>query len=131
MRARAGFVPQILLVPAVLGLALLVLPLLALIGRVDWSTLWADVTAPEALSALGLSLSTGLVATGVCVLLGVPLALVIARSTPRMAGVLRALVTVPLALYGRNKMQDVGTAVPEKTIESVKEDLAWLKHQTS
>lgn len=41
-----------------------------------------------------------------------------------------ALVAVPLALYGRNKMQDVGTPVPEKTIESVKEDVAWLKHQT-
>ena len=42
-----------------------------------------------------------------------------------------ALVAVPLALYGRNKIQDVGTPVPEKTIESVKEDVAWLKHQTS
>lgn len=40
------------------------------------------------------------------------------------------LVAVPLALYGRNKIQDVGTPVPEKTIESVKEDVAWLKHQT-
>jgi len=28
-------------------------------------------------------------------------------------------------------LQDVGTPVPEKTIESVKEDVAWLKHQTS
>ena len=41
-----------------------------------------------------------------------------------------ALVAVPLALYGRNKIQDVGTPVPEKTIESVKGDVAWLKHQT-
>ena len=36
-----------------------------------------------------------------------------------------------LALYGRNKIQDVGTPVPEKTIESLKEDVAWLTHQTS
>ena len=98
MRARAGFIPQILLVPAVLGLALLVLPLAALIGRVDWTTLWSDVTAPAALSALALSLGTGLIATAVCVLLGVPLALVIARSGQRTAGVLRALVTIPLVL---------------------------------
>jgi hypothetical protein len=41
------------------------------------------------------------------------------------------LVSVPLAQYGRNKIKDVGTPVPEKTIESVKEDVAWLKHQTS
>lgn len=97
-REGAGFVPQILLLPAVIGLALLILPLATLVARVDWSTLWADVTAPEAVSALLLSLGTGLVATTVCVVLGVPLALVIARARPRPAGVLRALVTVPLVL---------------------------------
>jgi molybdate transport system permease protein len=95
---RVGFVPRILAVPAVLGLALLTLPLAALVLRVDWSTLWTDITAPEALSALGLSLATGLTATAVCVVLGVPLALLIARSGPRTAAVLRALVTVPLVL---------------------------------
>ena len=51
-----GFVPRVLMVPAVLGLALLAVPLSALVGRVEWSTLWADVTSPEAVSALGLSL---------------------------------------------------------------------------
>jgi len=96
--AARGFVPQILLVPAVIGLALLVLPLVTLVARVDWSTLWADVTSPEAISALLLSLGTGLATTLVCVVLGVPLALVIARSSARLAGVLRALITVPLVL---------------------------------
>lgn len=95
---RIGFVPRILAVPAILGLALLGLPLIALVLRVDWSTLWTDITSPEALSALGLSLATGLTATAVCVVLGVPLALRIARSGPRTAAVLRALVTVPLVL---------------------------------
>ena len=41
------------------------------------------------------------------------------------------LVGVPLALYGRTKIQEVGTPVPEKTVEAVKEDVAWLKDQTS
>lgn len=121
--ATRGFVPQILLVPALLGLALLVLPLAALVARVDWSTLWHDVTAPEAASALLLSLGTGAVATLACVVLGVPLALFIARSSPRTAGVLRALVTVPLVLppmvggiallflFGRTSW--VGTALAE------------------
>jgi len=97
-RGRVGFVPRILAVPAIVGLALLVLPLVALVLRVDWSTLWSDVTSAEALSALGLSLGTGLTATTVCVVLGVPLALTIARSGARTAAVLRALVTVPLVL---------------------------------
>jgi len=95
---RAGFVPRVLAVPAVIGLALLILPLGALVLRVEWGTLWSDVTSPEALSALGLSLATGAAATVVCVVLGVPLALLIARSTVRTAAVLRAMVTVPLVL---------------------------------
>lgn len=95
---RPGFVPQVLVVPAVLGLALLVVPLTALVARVDWSTLWVDVTSSAALSALGLSVLTGAIATLACVVLGVPLALVIARSSDRVAAVLRAVVTVPLVL---------------------------------
>ena len=95
---RIGFVPRVLAVPALLGLALLVLPLGALVLRVEWATLWTDVTSPAAMSALGLSLLTGLIATAVCVVLGVPLALLIARSGARSAAVLRAIVTVPLVL---------------------------------
>ncbi|NYE19343.1 ABC transporter permease [Microbacterium immunditiarum] len=93
-----GFVPPILAVPAIVGLALLVVPLTALVARVDWTTLWADITSPEAVSALTLSFVTGLIATAVCVVLGVPMALAIARSGPRASAVLRAIVTVPLVL---------------------------------
>ncbi|GMA92656.1 hypothetical protein GCM10025869_31850 [Homoserinibacter gongjuensis] len=50
-----GTLPRVLAVPALLGLALLVLPLVALVTRVDWSTLGADITSPAALTALGLS----------------------------------------------------------------------------
>jgi hypothetical protein len=35
-----------------------------------------------------------------------------------------------LALLGRNKLREMGTPVPEKTVESVKEDIEWLKHPT-
>ncbi|WP_322411528.1 ABC transporter permease [Microbacterium invictum] len=91
-------VPPILAVPAVLGLALLVVPLAALVSRAEWSTLWTDVTSPPALSALVLSLQTGVAATVLCIVLGIPLALVIARASARTAAVLRAVVTVPLVL---------------------------------
>lgn len=93
-----GFVPRSLVVPAVLALAFLVLPLTALVARVEWATFWDDVTSPAALSALGLSLATGTTATAVCVLVGVPLALTIARARARTAAILRAVVTVPLVL---------------------------------
>ena len=46
-------------------------------------------------------------------------------------GVLWAAVAVGLALYGRDKLDEVGTLVPEKTVETLKEDMEWLRHPTS
>ncbi len=93
-----GTIPRVLYVPAALGLLLLTLPIVGLILRVDWATVPGAITSPEAVEALLLSLRTGAAATGICVIVGVPLALVIARSRPRVAGVLRALTTLPLVL---------------------------------
>ncbi len=90
--------PRWLAIPAIAGLAFLVLPLAALVGRVNWVTLWADITSPAAIDALVLSVVTGSIATLVCLVLGVPLAILIARSGPRASAVLRAAVTVPLVL---------------------------------
>lgn len=95
---RGGYIPRSLIVPAAVGLVFLLVPLTALMARVEWATLWQDVTSETSRAALALSLGTGAVATAVCALVGVPLAIVIARSTPRTAAVLRALVTVPLVL---------------------------------
>ena len=36
-------------------------------------------------------------------------------------------IAAVLALQGREKLREVGTAVPEKTVETVKEDVQWLK----
>lgn len=91
-------VPGFAIAPALLGVALLVLPLLALISRASWSTLVADATSEEAFAALWLSLRTGAAATALCVLLGVPLAVLMARSSTRVAQLLRALIAVPLVL---------------------------------
>jgi uncharacterized membrane protein YqjE len=41
-----------------------------------------------------------------------------------------AAVAGVLALQGRKKMQETGTPIPEKTIETVKEDVQWAKHPT-
>lgn len=96
--SRRGFVPTLLGLPALAGLSLLVVPLMALVGRVSWDSFWDDIGSEVALRALGLSVVTGLVATTVCALLGIPLALVMARSGGRTAAVLRVLITVPLVL---------------------------------
>ncbi len=84
--------------PALLGLAFLVLPLAGLLIRAPWSTLPQRLAEPGVLAALRLSLVTATLATLVCLLLGVPLAWVLARSGLPGLRFARALVTVPLVL---------------------------------
>jgi molybdate transport system permease protein len=82
----------------VLGLAFLVLPLAGLLIRAPWSTMPERLGAPGVLAALRLSLFTATVATVVCVVLGVPLAWLLARLEFPGRRLVRALVTVPLVL---------------------------------
>jgi molybdate transport system permease protein len=96
-RREAG-VPLPLLVPAVAAVAFLVLPLLGLVVRAPWGDLPAQLAEPAVGQALRLSLVSATLATAVSLVLGVPLAWVLARSRARGRTVLRALVTVPLVL---------------------------------
>ncbi|NYJ05289.1 ABC transporter permease [Petropleomorpha daqingensis] len=97
-RPREGGVPLPLLVPAAIGTLFLVLPLLGLLIRAPWSDLGARLTEPGVGEALRLSLVTATLATAVAMVLGVPIAWVLARTRMRGRSVLRALVTVPLVL---------------------------------
>lgn len=90
--------PLPLIVPALLGVAFLVLPLLGLLVRAPWSQLGHQLTQADVGQALRLSLLSATLATAVSLLLGVPLAWVLARSTLPGRSLLRALVTVPLVL---------------------------------
>ena len=97
-RKVGGRIPVGLLVPAGIGLAFLVLPLAGLFIRADWSTIGERLTKPGVLSALRLSLQCATIATIVCILVGVPLAWLLARVDFPGRKVVRALVTVPLVL---------------------------------
>ena len=97
-RRRAQRVPAALLVPALVGLLFLVLPLAGLVVRAPWASLPQRLTEPGALTALRLSVQTATVATLVCLLLGVPLAWLLARARFPGRRLVRALVTVPLVL---------------------------------
>ena len=98
MRTRGNGVPLPLLVPALLAIAFLVLPLVGLVVRAPWSTIGPQLAQREVGQALRLSLFSATLATLVSMVLGVPLAWVLARSRVRGRSVLRALVTVPLVL---------------------------------
>jgi len=85
-------------VPAVIGFGLVAVPVAGLVLRTDWTDFGALVTTDAAREALWLSLRTGLVSTALCLLLGVPLALVLARSDLPGLSVLRSIVLLPLVL---------------------------------
>jgi molybdate transport system permease protein len=91
-------IPAPLLIPAALGVLFLVLPLLGLLIRAPWSDLRSLLVEPAVGQALRLSLISATLATAISLVLGVPLAWVLARSRIRGRSVLRALVTVPLVL---------------------------------
>ena len=84
--------------PALVGLAFLVLPLAGLLVRAPWSSLPARLAEPGILAALRLSLLTSTLATAVSLALGVPLAWLLARTAFPGRRLVRALVTVPLVL---------------------------------
>jgi molybdate transport system permease protein len=88
----------VLVVPAIVGLAFLVLPVAGLLVRAPWSTLGTRLGQPQILDALRLSLVCATLATLFCLLLGVPLAWVLARVAFPGRRLVRALVTVPLVL---------------------------------
>lgn len=97
-RGHTAAVPAWLLVPAGVGAVFIGLPLVGLIPSVDWPNFIALITSRSSLAALRLSLLTATAATVVCLLLGVPLALVLARLRFPGRGLLRTVVLLPLVL---------------------------------
>ncbi|MFI0808506.1 ABC transporter permease [Streptomyces echinatus] len=91
-------VPLPLLLPGLLALAFLLLPLLALLVRAPWRSLPDQLTSTEVWQALQLSLVSATAATAVSLVLGVPLAWLLARTEFPGRGLVRALVTLPLVL---------------------------------
>lgn len=94
----AARLPRWVLVPAAIGLLLVAVPLLGVVLRVDLARLPELVTTEASLDALGLSLRTSLATTALCVALGVPIALVLARGRARWLSLVRAVVLLPLVL---------------------------------
>jgi molybdate transport system permease protein len=86
---------------AVVGLAVLVLPLAALVVRAPWAQLPELIARESVREALVLSVVTAALATAISLVLGVPLAALLARAVtwPTLSRrLLRAAVTVPLVL---------------------------------
>ena len=90
--------PRWVYLPAALATVFVALPLVAIAIKVDWSRFGSLITSPASRAALLLSLRTATVSTLLCLILGVPLALVLARHRGALARVLRPLILLPLVL---------------------------------
>ncbi|MGH9181405.1 MAG: molybdate ABC transporter permease subunit, partial [Acidimicrobiales bacterium] len=97
-RAPPGRAPWPVALLAAVAVAYVAVPLAALLQRVPWTDLGDLIGRPLVTDALALSLTTAFAATALSLLIGVPLAWVLARTElPGRAGV-RALVTLPMVL---------------------------------
>ncbi|HSR85826.1 MAG TPA: ABC transporter permease [Streptosporangiaceae bacterium] len=90
--------PAPLLAPALVAVAFLVLPLIGLLIRAPWGQLARALSGPDATHALVLSLWTASASTAISLIIGVPLAWLLARTRFPGQRLLRSLVTLPLVL---------------------------------
>lgn len=95
---RDSGLPHWIFVPAAVGALFIVLPLVAMAGRVDWGNFFGLVSSDSSLDALELSLRTSAMSTLLCILFGVPMAMVLARMSFRGQSLVRSLVLLPLVL---------------------------------
>jgi len=87
-----------MIVPAALAVLFIVVPLLGLATHVAWGDLPSALTSTDVLTALRLSLECSLIALALSLLIGVPLAYVLARVAIPGRRAVRALVLLPMIL---------------------------------
>ncbi|MGA0878526.1 MAG: molybdate ABC transporter permease subunit [Ilumatobacteraceae bacterium] len=95
---RRKAVPAPILIIAGCAAAFFALPLIGLLWRTPWSKAWAYLSADTAVTALRLSVICSLWATALSLVLGIPLAWFLARSSVRGRGIIRALCTLSMVL---------------------------------
>ncbi|MER7170131.1 ABC transporter permease [Streptomyces mesophilus] len=90
--------PVALAVPALLAIAFLLLPLIGILVRTSWGELGTHLSSPGVTEALRLSLVVSLWSLALSLVLGVPLAWLLARVDFRGKALVRSLVLLPMVL---------------------------------
>ena len=90
--------PWVLLPLAAVGVAFVIVPFVALLQRAPWTDLGQLLTRPVVTDALRLSLVSAFSATALALVVGVPLAWVLARTRFPGRSLVRALVILPMVL---------------------------------
>ncbi|MDN5704861.1 MAG: ABC transporter permease [Yaniella sp.] len=94
----AAGIPGVAVAMALVAAAFFGIPFIALLVDITWSELPELLTSRSALDALWLSLRTAVAATLICIALGIPLALVLARTEFPGRTLTRSIVLVPLVI---------------------------------
>ncbi|MFI1211461.1 ABC transporter permease [Streptomyces sp. NPDC020802] len=97
-RSRGFRTPLPLALPALLAIVFLVLPLAGILARTDWADLGGHLSDPDTSEALRLSLVVSFWSLGLSLVLGVPLAWLLARVPFRGKALVRSLVLLPMVL---------------------------------
>jgi len=92
------FTEWLFILPSLLLLALLALPILALLWRAGVNGIFLFITQPNAIAALRLSLITSSLSVGIAILMGTPLAFVLARKTFTGKTILELVIDLPIVL---------------------------------
>lgn len=90
--------PRWLYAPAALGAVFIILPLIAMATRMNWSQFGTVISTPASLDALRLSMETSIAAMVLCIVFGVPMSMVLARVEFPGKQLIRSLVLLPLVL---------------------------------
>jgi len=90
--------PRFVRLGALLGVAFLALPIIGLLKRVAWSSLWTQLTDVATRDALRISLYASVCATVLALVFGLPLAWCLARMQFFGRRFVRALVLLPMVL---------------------------------
>ncbi|MGW2275922.1 ABC transporter permease [Streptomyces yangpuensis] len=98
LRTRTNRPPVALALPALLAVAFLLMPLIGILVRTPWGDLGEHLGSPGVVEALKLSLLVSLWALGLSLLLGVPLAWLLARVEFKGKALVRSLVLLPMVL---------------------------------
>ncbi|MDO5751803.1 ABC transporter permease [Arthrobacter sp.] len=91
-------VPRWVYLVAAVGALFILLPLAGMVAQVNWGQFGALVTSESSVAALVLSLKTAAASTALCIVFGVPLALLLARAQFFGQRILRALILLPLVV---------------------------------
>ena len=98
MNDRRKHLPRWLLALAAAPALLFTAPLVALALEVHWSEMFALLATPATFKAVLLSLECSLISTGLCLVLGLPLAIWLAQGAGPLRSAVRVVTTLPMVL---------------------------------